>query len=48
VPLRFLVRVEAVDKAGNVAAVETTQPVIADLKIPSIRLRDVKPAGTLD
>lgn len=48
VPLRFLVRAEAVDKAGNVATAETPQSVIADLKVPSIRFKDVKPAGSQD
>jgi hypothetical protein len=34
VPYRFLVKVEAADRAGNVGAAETPTPVIVDLHLP--------------
>jgi hypothetical protein len=45
VPFQFYVRVEAVDKAGNIGADETTQPVAVDLSQPKVRVLDVGPAS---
>jgi hypothetical protein len=45
VPYQFYVRVEAVDKAGNIGADETTQPIAVDLSQPKVRVLDVTPAG---
>jgi hypothetical protein len=45
VPYQFYVRVEAVDKAGNVGGDETAQPVAVDLSQPKVRVIDVAPAN---
>lgn len=45
VPYKFFVRVEAIDKAGNVGADETTQPVIVDLAQPKGVIVNVEPVG---
>jgi hypothetical protein len=45
VPFQFYVRVEAVDKAKNVGADETAQPVAVDLSQPKVRVLDVGPAN---
>ncbi|HZT79492.1 MAG TPA: hypothetical protein VFA26_04705 [Gemmataceae bacterium] len=45
VPYKVYLRVEAVDKAGNVGAAETEQPVAVDLSQPKVRVLDVTPAG---
>jgi hypothetical protein len=45
VPFRFLVRVEAVDKAGNSASVDTPGPVIVDLAQPKGIILNVEPAA---
>jgi RNA polymerase sigma factor (sigma-70 family) len=42
-PAEVYVRVDAVDLAGNTAAVITTKPVIVDTKVPMIRIKGVKP-----
>jgi hypothetical protein len=42
--VRFLVRAEAVDKAGNVGADETREPVIVDLSQPKGLILGVEPA----
>jgi hypothetical protein len=45
VPYQLYVRVEAIDKAGNVGADETAQPVAVDLSQPKVRVIDVGPAN---
>jgi hypothetical protein len=45
VPYQFYVRVEAVDKAGNVGGDETPQPIAVDLSQPKVRVLDVAPAN---
>jgi hypothetical protein len=44
VPYRFLVRAEAVDRAGNVGADESAKPVIVDLIQPKAVILNVEPA----
>ncbi len=44
-PMRFYVRVEAVDEAGNVGQAQTSQPVMADIARPSIAILGVAPAA---
>jgi hypothetical protein len=44
-PYRFYVRVEAVDRAGNVGSAETAQPVIVDLYRPKAVNLTVDPAA---
>jgi hypothetical protein len=34
VPVRFYVRVEAIDRAGNIGAAESSEPVLVDLAVP--------------
>ncbi|GBD35216.1 hypothetical protein HRbin36_00322 [bacterium HR36] len=41
-PYQFYVRVEAVDRAGNVGTAETPKPVIVDLSVPRGRLLGVE------
>jgi hypothetical protein len=43
VPYRFLIKVEATDKAGNVGADETPKPVIVDLAQPKAVILTVEP-----
>jgi hypothetical protein len=43
-PPQILVRVEAIDQAGNVGQDETAKPVSTDLSIPKARVIDVHPA----
>ena len=43
-PPQILVRVEAIDQAGNVGVDDTTKPVSTDLSIPKARVTDVHPA----
>ncbi len=45
VPYKILIKVEAVDKAGNVGSAETTNPVNVDLSQPKVQIRDVVPVG---
>jgi hypothetical protein len=45
VPYQFLVKVEAVDKAGNIGSAQTTQLVKVDLAKPRPTILDVSPAG---
>src|SRR5207249_151907 len=45
VPYQFYVRVEAVDKAGNIGSDDTAQPVAVDLSQPKVRVLDVGPAS---
>jgi hypothetical protein len=47
-PFRFFVRVEAIDKGGNIGRADTKQPIIVDLSTPKGRLLgvdSVQPAG---
>jgi hypothetical protein len=44
VPYQLFVRVEAIDRAGNVGSDDTTQPVAVDLSHPKVRVIDVAPA----
>jgi hypothetical protein len=46
VPYQFLVRVEAVDRAGNVGGDETHKPVIVDLSQPKVQVIGIAPAGS--
>jgi hypothetical protein len=46
VPYQFFVRVEAVDRAGNVGADETHKPVIVDLSQPKVQVIGVGAAGS--
>jgi len=41
-PYQFYVRVEAVDRAGNVGTAETPKPVIVDLSVPRGRLLGIE------
>ncbi|OAI50687.1 hypothetical protein AYO44_17560 [Planctomycetaceae bacterium SCGC AG-212-F19] len=45
VPFRFFMRVEAIDKAGNVGSDKTPAHVIVDLKLPKPRIVDVGAVG---
>lgn len=45
VPYKFLVRVEAADRAGNIGSHETPQHVIVDLSQPKGHILGVEPAG---
>jgi hypothetical protein len=45
VPFKLLVRVEAVDKAGNVGMAQTTEHVKVDLARPKVSILDVGSAG---
>jgi hypothetical protein len=45
VPYQFLVRVEAVDEAGNVGTAVTPEMVKVDLSQPKVRIVTVEPAG---
>jgi hypothetical protein len=42
-PHRFVVRVEAVDRAGNTAAVQSPSPVEIDLSQPAVSILTVEP-----
>jgi hypothetical protein len=44
VPARLLVRIEALDRAGNVGAAQTPAPLAADVTLPTTSIRDVEPA----
>jgi hypothetical protein len=44
-PYKFFVKVEAVDKGGNVGRDQTKEPVAVDLSLPRARLLDVEPTG---
>jgi hypothetical protein len=44
-PYRFLVRVHAVDKAGNVGSAQTPEPVIVDLATPESVILRAEPVG---
>jgi hypothetical protein len=45
VPYRFLVRVEAVDQAGNVGSDQTVEHVLVDLAQPKAQILGVAPSG---
>jgi RNA polymerase sigma factor (sigma-70 family) len=44
-PAEIYVRVEAVDRAGNVGSLATPGPVLIDTQVPMIRLKGVKASG---
>ena len=44
VPYQFHLRVEAVDRAGNVGEARTTEPVKVDLSKPKVQILGVNPA----
>jgi hypothetical protein len=44
IPVRFYVRVEAIDRAGNIGAAESTEPVLVDLAIPKSVNLSVEPS----
>ncbi len=44
-PPRFLLRVEAVDLAGNVGMAQTSDPILLDLSQPTVSILAVEPAG---
>jgi hypothetical protein len=43
VPSQVYLRVEAVDRAGNVGSAETSKPIIVDLVLPKAVIRDIAP-----
>jgi len=45
VPYQMYIRVEAIDKAGNVGVDPTAQPVAVDLSQPKVQVIDVGPGG---
>jgi hypothetical protein len=45
VPFKFLVRVEATDRAGNVSSDQTKAPVAVDLAKPKAAIIDIGPVG---
>src|SRR5262249_53479701 len=45
VPYEFLVRVQAIDRAGNVGEAVTQAPVKVDLAQPKVKILTVEPAG---
>ena len=47
-PPQILVRVEAIDQAGNIGQDETAKPVSTDLSIPKARVIEVHPARSAD
>jgi hypothetical protein len=42
-PSEVYIRVEAVDKAGNIGSAETANKVVVDLSVPKVRVIDVTP-----
>jgi hypothetical protein len=42
-PVKFFVRLEVTDKAGNIETLDTPQPINVDLKVPRGRILDAKP-----
>jgi hypothetical protein len=45
VPYQMFIRVEAIDRAGNIGGQDTPQPVAVDLSQPKVRVIDVAPAN---
>jgi hypothetical protein len=43
VPSQIYLRVEAIDRAGNVGADQTTKPIIVDLVLPKVQIKDIAP-----
>jgi hypothetical protein len=41
VPYQFYIRVEAIDRAGNVGTAETTKPINIDLAVPKVDIIDI-------
>jgi hypothetical protein len=44
-PYQFLVRAEAVDRAGNVGVAVTAEKIAVDLALPKVRIIGIEPAG---
>ena len=44
-PFKFLVRIKAEDKAGNVATQQWPDPIVVDLEHPSVNITGIEPAG---
>lgn len=43
VPSQVFLRVEATDRAGNVGSAETSKPIIVDLVLPKVEIKDIAP-----
>jgi hypothetical protein len=46
VPYQFYVRVEAIDRAGNIGAAESAKPVVVDFSQPKVQVIGIGPAGS--
>jgi hypothetical protein len=44
-PYKFLVRLKAEDKAGNVGVQQWSDPIVVDLEHPSVNITGIEPAG---
>jgi hypothetical protein len=44
-PYQFLVRVRCIDRAGNEGEAKSDHPVIVDLTVPSVEIKNVAPGG---
>jgi hypothetical protein len=44
-PYKFLVRMKAEDKAGNVGTQQWPEPIVVDLEHPSVNITGIEPAG---
>ena len=44
-PYKFLVRLKAEDKAGNVGVQQWSEPIVVDLEHPSVNITGIEPAG---
>jgi hypothetical protein len=44
-PVKFFVRLEVTDKAGNVETQDTPKPINVDLKVPRGKILDARPGG---
>jgi hypothetical protein len=42
-PSELYIRVEAIDKAGNIGSAETANKIVVDLSVPKVRVLDVTP-----
>jgi hypothetical protein len=43
VPSQVYLKVEATDRAGNVGSAETSKPIIVDLVLPKVEIKDIAP-----
>ena len=43
VPSQLFIKVEAIDRAGNVGAAETSKPIVVDLLLPKVEIKDIAP-----